>query len=97
MRMKNVLVLSSIFSLFFLISFGDGIAGTLQDIKARGKLIGGVKTDFPPFGFVDEKGGNKGFDVDIAKALAKGALWEGRCSRVRGHHFRKPDRFSDHQ
>ena len=30
-----------------------------------------MKTDFPPFGFVDEKGVNKGFDVDIAKAMAK--------------------------
>jgi polar amino acid transport system substrate-binding protein len=71
MRAKNVLVLLSIFSLLFLISSGEGIAGTLQDIKGRGKLIAGVKTDFPPFGFVDEKGVNKGFDVDIAKALAR--------------------------
>lgn len=71
MRMKNFLVLFSILSLLTLISFGEGIAGTLQDVKARGKLIAGVKTDFPPFGFVDEKGVNKGFDVDVAKALAK--------------------------
>jgi polar amino acid transport system substrate-binding protein len=54
-----------------LLSFGEAMAGTLQDIKARGKLLAGVKTDFPPFGFVDEKGVNKGFDVDIAKAIAK--------------------------
>jgi polar amino acid transport system substrate-binding protein len=52
-------------------SFGDGIAGTLQDVKARGKLIVGVKTDFPPLGFLDNKGVNKGFDIDIAKALSK--------------------------
>lgn len=50
---------------------GASFAGTLQDVKARGKILAGVKTDFPPFGFVDEKGVNKGFDVDIAKALAK--------------------------
>jgi polar amino acid transport system substrate-binding protein len=47
------------------------LAGTLQDVKARGKILAGVKTDFPPFGFVDEKGTNKGFDADVAKALAK--------------------------
>jgi polar amino acid transport system substrate-binding protein len=50
---------------------GHAAAGTLQDIKARGKLIAGVKTDFPPFGFVDEKGVNKGFDVEIAKGIAR--------------------------
>ncbi len=51
--------------------FGDGVAGTLQDIKERGQLIVGVKTDSPPFGFLGKKGLNKGFDIDIAKALSK--------------------------
>jgi ABC-type amino acid transport substrate-binding protein len=54
---------------FFL--FGEGVAGTLQDVKARGKLIVGVKTDSPPFGFLDKKRVNQGFDIDIAKALSK--------------------------
>jgi polar amino acid transport system substrate-binding protein len=71
MRGRFVLVLLSFIVVLSLISFENGIAGTLQEIKARGKLIAGVKTDFPPFGFVDEKGVNKGFDADIAKALAK--------------------------
>lgn len=71
MKRKGLLILLVIFSLVSLGSFDRGIAGTLQDAKARGKLLAGVKTDFPPFGFVDEKGVNKGFDVDIAKALAK--------------------------
>jgi hypothetical protein len=30
---------------------GEGIGGTLQDIKGRGKLIAGVKTDYPPLFF----------------------------------------------
>jgi ABC-type amino acid transport substrate-binding protein len=51
--------------------FEEGVAGTLQDVKVRGKLIAGVKTDFPPFGFLDKKGVNKGFDIEIAKALSK--------------------------
>ncbi len=72
MRTKKFLGLFFILSLLTFISLGEGNAGTLQDVKARGKLIAGVKTDFPPFGFVDEKGVNKGFDVDMAKALAKG-------------------------
>jgi polar amino acid transport system substrate-binding protein len=57
--------------LLFWVSSGDGTAGILQDVKGRGKLIVGVKTDFPPFGFLDKKGSNKGFDIDIAKALSK--------------------------
>jgi polar amino acid transport system substrate-binding protein len=70
-RKKKILVFLAILSILSLISFEQGIAETLQDVKARGKLLAGVETDFPPFGFVDEKGANKGFDVDIAKALAK--------------------------
>jgi polar amino acid transport system substrate-binding protein len=49
----------------------EGIAGTLQDVRRRGKLIAGVKTEYPPLGFLDSKGVHKGFDIDIAKALAK--------------------------
>ncbi len=56
--------------LFLWVSSGDGLAGTLEDVKGRGKLIAGVKTDFPPFGFLDKHGDHKGFDVDIAKVLA---------------------------
>jgi ABC-type amino acid transport substrate-binding protein len=54
--------------------FGEGIAGTLQDVTARGKLVAGVRTDLPPFGFVDKKGEVKGIDIDIARALAKRLL-----------------------
>jgi polar amino acid transport system substrate-binding protein len=61
----------SILVLLYLFPFGEGVAGTLQDVKARGTLIVGVKTDFPPFGFVDKKGVNKGFDIDIARAISK--------------------------
>lgn len=46
-------------------------AGTLDDVKKRGKLIAGVKTDFPPFGYVDSAGKNLGFDVDVAHRFAK--------------------------
>jgi ABC-type amino acid transport substrate-binding protein len=36
--------------------------------------MAGVKTDFPPFGFRDEKGEYKGLDVDIARILARELL-----------------------
>ncbi len=49
-------------------------AGTLEEVKKRGKLIAGVKTDFPPFGYVDSAGKNLGFDVDVAHLFAKALL-----------------------
>lgn len=50
------------------------LAGTLEEIKKRGTLIAGVKTDFPPFGYVDSSGKNLGFDVDVAHRFAKALL-----------------------
>ena len=44
---------------------------TLEVVKKRGKLVAGVKTDFPPFGSVDAGGKNMGFDVDMAHLFAK--------------------------
>lgn len=43
----------------------------LNEILSRGKLIVGVSSESPPFGFVDEKGELVGFDIDIAKLIAK--------------------------
>ncbi|CUX07048.1 Glutamine-binding protein GlnH [Agrobacterium fabacearum S56] len=43
----------------------------LDEILSRGKLIVGVSSESPPFGFVDEKGELVGFDIDIAKLIAK--------------------------
>ncbi|MGO8988630.1 MAG: transporter substrate-binding domain-containing protein [bacterium] len=71
MKKSTSLFLLLVFGFLSLVCSGGGIAGTLQDVKRRGKLIVGVKTDYPPLGFLDKKGVNKGFDIDIAKALSK--------------------------
>ncbi len=44
---------------------------TLEQVKKRGVLVAGVKTDFPPFGYIDAAGKNSGFDVDVAHHFAK--------------------------
>lgn len=49
-------------------------AGILSKIKERGKLIVGVFSDKPPFGFTNEKGALVGFDNDLAKRFAKDLL-----------------------
>jgi polar amino acid transport system substrate-binding protein len=71
MKRNTSLLLLLVFCFLSLVYFGKGIAGTLQDVRRRGKLIAGVKAEYPPLGFLDNKGVNKGFDVDIARALAK--------------------------
>ena len=50
------------------------------DIKSRNRFIVGVKCDVPPFGYIDVKGKNAGFDVEIAKWFARYAF--GREQRV---------------
>lgn len=47
---------------------------TLSTINKRGQIIIGVKTDTPPFGFLDKDGKNIGFDIDLAKLIAKRLL-----------------------
>lgn len=54
---------------------GDKTTDTLDAIKKRGKVIAGVKYDTKLFGLQDPATGKvEGFDIDIAKALAKKVL-----------------------
>jgi polar amino acid transport system substrate-binding protein len=43
----------------------------LDEVLARGKVIVGVTSEAPPFGFIDDKGELIGFDIDVAKLVAK--------------------------
>lgn len=58
------------------VMFGFGAeaqtADRLQQILTRGKLIVGTGVGNPPWHFRDEAGAMQGFDVDIAKIVAKG-------------------------
>ena len=47
---------------------------TVEEIKKRGTVRIGIFGDKPPFGFIDANGKNQGFDVYIAKRLAKDLL-----------------------
>jgi polar amino acid transport system substrate-binding protein len=50
-----------------------GADDALAAIKARGKIVVGVKTDYPPFGFLDgEK--NVGLEIDLLHRIAKDLL-----------------------
>jgi polar amino acid transport system substrate-binding protein len=43
----------------------------LDEILARGHVIVGVTSEAPPFGFIDAKGDLVGFDIDVAKLVAR--------------------------
>jgi polar amino acid transport system substrate-binding protein len=53
---------------------GQAQADQLQMVKARGKLIVGIKNDYVPFGFLDSKAQLRGFEIDLAKVVAKDLL-----------------------
>jgi polar amino acid transport system substrate-binding protein len=69
---------------------GPTSAGTLQqrpklpplpaNIKQRGRFNIAVKCDSPPFGYIDVRGRNAGFDVEIARWFARFAF--GKANRV---------------
>ncbi|NHB58230.1 transporter substrate-binding domain-containing protein [Acinetobacter sp. 194] len=47
---------------------------SIEQIKKNGVVRIGVFSDKPPFGYVDAQGKNQGFDVEIAKHVAKDLL-----------------------
>ena len=48
----------------------SALAGTLDDVKARGRLICGVTTGLPGFAAPDDKGNWTGLDVDVCRGIA---------------------------
>lgn len=48
----------------------SGYGETLKTVQDRGKLICGVNSQVPGFGYVDSAGNFSGFDVDYCRALA---------------------------
>ena len=54
-----------------LIQAGGAMADQLKDIEQRGVLRVAVSQDFPPFGSVGTDLQPQGYDIDIARYLAK--------------------------
>jgi polar amino acid transport system substrate-binding protein len=49
-------------------------------VKSRNRWVIGVKCDFPPFGYIDVQGNNRGYDVAVARRFATLAF--GRPNRI---------------
>ena len=69
--MKKILaiVFAALLLMTCAVSFAED-AG-LANVLAKGKLIMGFDEAYPPFGFVSEDGEHVGFDIDLAKEVAK--------------------------
>ncbi|MCX2717487.1 transporter substrate-binding domain-containing protein [Helicobacter sp. MIT 21-1697] len=61
--------------LFLAMFVAQANAGMLENIKKKGELVVGVKNDVPQFALLEQKTKEiKGFEVDVAKLLAKSIL-----------------------
>ncbi len=74
MKKITSVLLSALLGLGIASGAAHAADGSLDKIKARDKLIVGVFTDKPPFGYVDEKGSYVGFDTDLGRRFAKDLL-----------------------
>jgi polar amino acid transport system substrate-binding protein len=50
------------------------------EVRARKRWVIGVKCDFPPFGYIDVRGRNAGYDVEVARYFAELAF--GKANRI---------------
>src|SRR5215469_8203009 len=57
-----------------IVATSSAVAGTMDDVRARGKLICGVSEGLPGFSEKDNSGVWRGFDVDFCKAVAIAVL-----------------------
>ncbi len=64
-------LLSAVLLIVSLIGCGGKNESSIDSIKKRGTIKIGVFSDKPPFGYVDSNGENQGYDVEIAKEIAK--------------------------
>jgi putative glutamine transport system substrate-binding protein len=76
MRNKLFITMTLCFALIFAgcTKNEDNNADTLSTILKRGKLIIGVQYDTKPFGYFNKKHELVGFDIDLAKNIAKSIL-----------------------
>ncbi|OPA78203.1 ABC transporter substrate-binding protein [Campylobacter pinnipediorum subsp. pinnipediorum] len=75
--MKKIISFLALVVAIFLAGCGDNTTtqkDSIAKIKERGFIRIGVFSDKPPFGFVDSNGKNQGYDIYLAKRIAKDLL-----------------------
>lgn len=71
MNSKTIAMLGVLVGLGVAAASAPARADELQDIKAKGVLVVGVKADYPPFGYLSPTGANTGLEVDLARNVAQ--------------------------
>ncbi len=69
-----------------------GYGETLKTVQNRGKLICGVNSQVPGFGYVDSAGNFSGFDIDFCRALAAAIF--GDATKVEFRPLTAAERFT---
>ena len=70
----------------------DSSSSTLEIVKQRGELIGGVTTGVPGYSALDASGNYVGFDVDLLRAVAAAVL--GNADQVSYRPLTAKERFT---
>src|SRR5215831_18858843 len=77
MKITHSFLVSCAVAAFFIGTYPatlSATAGTIDDVRSRGKLICGVSEGLPGFSEKDGSGVWRGFDVDFCKAVAAAVL-----------------------
>ncbi len=67
----TLLALVMLFSMSVCAFAEEAADESLKKIQDKGELVLGLDSSFPPMGFTDEDGNIVGFDIDLAKEVAK--------------------------
>lgn len=71
---KSFLKFISLFAIVIFITGCDEEINSLEAIKKQGVIKIGVFADKAPFGYIDQNGANQGYDIYLAKRIAKDLL-----------------------
>ena len=55
----------------------------LELVRERGRLICASRNDVPGYGYLDDEGNNKGFDIDLCRAVAAAVLGDPNAIQIR--------------
>ena len=68
--MQHFVLRAALGAYFAVLISVNALAGAFEDAQARGRLLVGVRADYPPYAFIDSEGRNAGFEIDVARFLA---------------------------
>jgi polar amino acid transport system substrate-binding protein len=69
--MKRISILLLAFLVIFPLTLSQADAKTLKDIMSAGKIVIGVKGDYPPWGVINAKGEFEGWEIDLCHKLSE--------------------------